>query len=102
MMVLNRISEEEKGQVLLNIGNLNDVPLEAVVQIANKLQKKSRQLPKTVAFSRGGGKDLADLLGEMDAEDVKILDELTALNPIYPYWMLQFTAMDRANGDFFL
>jgi flagellar motor switch protein FliG len=69
MMVLNRISEEEKGQVLLNIGNLNDVPLEAVVQIANKLQKKSKQLPKTVAFSRGGGKDLADLLGEMKAED---------------------------------
>ena len=69
MLVLNRISEEEKGQVLLNIGNLNDVPLEAVVQIANKLQKKARQLPKTVAFSRGGGKDLADLLGEMEAED---------------------------------
>ena len=69
MLVLNRISEEEKGQVLLNIGNLDDVPLEAVVQIANKLQKKARQLPKTVAFSRGGGKDLADLLGEMEAED---------------------------------
>ena len=69
MLVLNRISEEEKGQVLLRIGNLDDVPLEAVVQIANKLQKKSKQLPKTVAFSRGGGKDLADLLGEMSAED---------------------------------
>ena len=69
MIVLNRISEEEKGQVLLNIGNLDDVPLEAVVQIANNLQKKSKQLPKTVAFSRGGGKDLADLLGEMDAKD---------------------------------
>ena len=69
MMVLNRISEEEKGQVLLNIGNLNDVPLEAVVQIANKLQKKAKQLPKTIAFSRGGGKDLADILGEMDPKD---------------------------------
>ncbi|MEA1882642.1 MAG: FliG C-terminal domain-containing protein [Candidatus Marinimicrobia bacterium] len=69
MLVLNRISEEEKGQVLLNIGNLNDVPLEAVVQIANKLHKKARQLPKTVAFSRGGGKDLADILGEMDPKD---------------------------------
>ena len=82
MMVLNRISEEEKGQVLLNIGNLNDVPLEAVVQIANKLQKKSRQLPKTVAFSRGGGKDLADLLGEMDAEDEEMfMSNLEQDNP---------------------
>lgn len=82
MMVLNRISEEEKGQVLLNIGNLNDVPLEAVVQIANKLQKKSRQLPKTVAFSRGGGKDLADLLGEMNAEDEEMfMSNLEQDNP---------------------
>ena len=82
MLVLNRISEEEKGQVLLSIGNLDDVPLEAVVQIANKLQKKSRQLPKTVAFSRGGGKDLADLLGEMDAEDEQMfMTNLEQENP---------------------
>ena len=82
MLVLNRISEEEKGQVLLNIGNLDDVPLEAVVQIANKLQKKSRQLPKTVAFSRGGRKDLADLLGEMEAEDEEMfMSNLEQENP---------------------
>ena len=82
MLVLNRISEEEKGQVLLNIGNLDDVPLEAVVQIANKLQKKSRQLPKTVAFSRGGGKELADLLGEMEAEDEEMfMSNLEPENP---------------------
>ena len=82
MLVLNRISEEEKGQVLLSIGNLDDVPLEAVVQIANKLQKKSKQLPKTVAFSRGGGKDLADLLGEMDAkEEEMFMQNLEQDNP---------------------
>ena len=82
MLVLNRISEEEKGQLLLNIGNLDDVPLEAVVQIANKLQKKSRQLPKTVAFSRGGGKDLADLLGEMEADDEQMfMSNLEQENP---------------------
>ena len=82
MLVLNRISEGEKGQVLLNIGNLDDVPLEAVVQIANKLQKKARQLPKTVAFSRGGGKDLADLLGEMEAEDEQMfMSNLEQENP---------------------
>ncbi|GIS47578.1 MAG: hypothetical protein Ct9H90mP20_2480 [Candidatus Neomarinimicrobiota bacterium] len=73
--VLNRLDEAEKREVLLSIGNLNDVPLEAVVQIANKLNKKSKQLPKTVDFSRGGGKDLADLLGEMPAEDEAIFME---------------------------
>ena len=83
MMVLNRISEDEKGQVLLSIGNLNDVPLEAVVQIANKLQKKSKQLPKTVAFSRGGGKDLADILGSMAPEEEEMfMANLEQENPI--------------------
>ena len=72
MKVLSRIDEEEKGRVLLNIGNLNDIPLEAVVQIANRLQKKAKQLPKTVAFSRGGGKDLADILGSMDPEEEEL------------------------------
>ena len=82
MLVLNRIGEEEKGQVLLSIGNLEDEPLEAVVQIANKLQKKSKQLPKTVAFSRGGGKDLADLLGEMNPEEEEMfMQNLEQDNP---------------------
>ena len=57
--VLARLDEAQKREVLVSIGNLNDIPLQAVVQIANKLNKKSKQLPKTVNFSRGGGKDLA-------------------------------------------
>ena len=82
MKVLSRIDEEVKGQVLLNIGNLNDVPLEAVVQIANRLQKKAKQLPKTVAFSRGGGKDLADILGSMDPEEEEMfMTNLEQENP---------------------
>ena len=82
MKVLRRIDEEKKGQVLLSIGNLNDVPLEAVVQIANRLQKKAKQLPKTVAFSRGGGKDLADILGSMDPEEEEMfMTNLEQENP---------------------
>ena len=82
MKVLSRIDEEEKGRVLLNIGNLNDVPLEAVVQIANRLHKKAKQLPKTVAFSRGGGKDLADILGSMDPEEEEMfMTNLEQENP---------------------
>ena len=82
MKVLSRIDEEKKGQVLLSIGNLNDVPLEAVVQIANRLQKKAKQLPKTVAFSRGGGKDLADILGSMNPEEEEMfMTNLEQENP---------------------
>ena len=49
--ILNRLDEAQKREVLVSIGNLNDVPLEAVVQIANKLNKKSKQL-RTDRYSR--------------------------------------------------
>jgi len=42
--ILNRLDEAQKRDVLLSIGNLNDVPLEAVVQIANKLNKNNIDL----------------------------------------------------------
>ena len=82
-VVLSRLDEAQKREVLVSIGNLNDIPLQAVVQIANKLNKKSKQLPKTVNFSRGGGKDLADLLGEMPPEDEAIfMDNLEQEDPV--------------------
>ncbi len=67
--VLDRLGPEEKGRVLIEMGTLDEVPLEAVVSIASELQEKSHFLPKTVDFSRGGGKDVADILGDMDPED---------------------------------
>ena len=67
--VLERLGPEEKGRVLIEMGTLAEVPLEAVVSIASELQEKSHFLPKTVNFSRGGGKDVADILGEMEPDD---------------------------------
>ena len=67
--VLDRLDPEEKGRVLIEMGTLDEVPLEAVVSIASELQEKSHFLPKTVDFSRGGGKDVADILGDMNPDD---------------------------------
>ena len=67
--VLDRLDPEEKGRVLIEMGTLHEMPLEAVVSIASELQEKAHFLPKTVDFSRGGGKDVADILGDMDPED---------------------------------
>lgn len=82
VLVLDRLGAEKKGKVLLQIGELKDIPLEAIVQIANKLKKKSQVLPKTVKFSRGGGKQIADILGEMNPEEEKqFLESLARDNP---------------------
>ena len=67
--VLDRLDPEEKGRVLIEMGTLNEVPLEAIVSVASDLQEKSHFLPKTVAFSRGGGKEVAEMLGEMEPDD---------------------------------
>jgi len=67
--VLDRLSPEEKGRVLIEMGTLNEVPLEAIVSVASDLQEKSHFLPKTVDFSRGGGKEVAEILGEMEPDD---------------------------------
>lgn len=80
--VMARLEGDVRNAVLRNMGNLQDVPLQAIVNIATRLKKNSQVLPKTVEFSRGGGKEVADLLGEMTPEEEKqFLDALTVDDP---------------------
>ena len=71
MSILERMKPEEKGKVLIELGSLQDVPLEAIVEVAGKLKEKASYLPKPVEFSRGGAKEIADLIGEMDADEAE-------------------------------
>ena len=69
MKILERMEPEEKGKTLIELGSLQDIPLEAIIEVAGKLKEKGSYLPKPVEFSRGGAKEIADLIGEMDAEE---------------------------------
>ena len=69
MTILERMEPEEKGKTLIELGSLQDIPLEAIVEVAAKLKDKASYLPKPVEFSRGGAKEIADLIGEMDADE---------------------------------
>lgn len=80
--VIARLEGDVRNAVLRNMGNLQDVPLQAIVNIATRLKKNSQVLPKTVEFSRGGGKEVADLLGEMSPDEEKqFLEALTVDDP---------------------
>lgn len=82
LFVMNRLSPEVKGQVLIQMGNLTGVPLEAVVNVASQLEKKSHLLPRGVDFSRGGGKNVAKILGQMSAEEEeKYLESISRESP---------------------
>lgn len=77
MKVLARLNPETKGNVLMQIGSLNSVPLEGIVNVASQLRTKALYLPKAVEFARGGGKDVADLLGQMSPfEEEQFLDTI--------------------------
>ena len=80
--ILNNLSPESKSNIIMEMGNLNDIPLEAMVNVANDLHKKSKFLPKTVAFSRGGGKEVAEILsGLSPEEETQLLENITRENP---------------------
>lgn len=67
--VLDRLPREVTGRVLIEMGVLHEIPLEGVVSIAAQLEEKSHFLPRGVDFSRGGGKDIAEVLSSMSMEE---------------------------------
>ena len=82
MKVLERLNPETKGQVLMQIGSLQNVPLEGIVNVASELRTKSLYLRKGVEFARGGGKNVADILGQMSPfEEEQFLETITRENP---------------------
>lgn len=82
MKVLSRLNPEVKGNVLMKLGSLNNVPLEGIVNVASQLRTKSLYLPKAVEFTRSGGKDVADILGQMTPfEEEQYLDTISREDP---------------------
>lgn len=80
--VLDRLPTENTGRVLMEMGALHEIPLEGVVNIASQLEEKSHFLPRGVDFSRGGGKDVAELLSSMNpAEEAKYLEAIGRESP---------------------
>ena len=69
MLILDKIDPVEKGDILIELGSLGDIPLEGIIEVAARLHDKSSYLPRTTEFSRGGGKEIAQIIGGMSSED---------------------------------
>ena len=82
MKIIDKVDPKLKGQILLELGSLDDIPLEGVIEVAARMKEKATYLPRTTEFSRGGGKEIADIIGNMDAaEEEKYLQTLQNENP---------------------
>ena len=82
MRFLSKVNVEKQNKIVLQTGELNDIPLEAIIHTANELKKKSAFLPESVKFSRGGGKSISEMLGKMPEDDAKkYLEQMKIDNP---------------------
>ena len=69
MVILNKLEPTLKGEVLIELGSLGDIPLEGIIEVGARLKEKSTYLPRTAEFSRGGAKEIADMLGDMSSKE---------------------------------
>jgi len=94
MTFLAKIDVEKQNKIVIQTGDLKDIPLEAIIHIAKELKKKSTFLPGPVEFSRGGGKSVSEMLGKMPEDDAKKyleqmkLDNPDLLNEVKKYFLL--------------
>ena len=94
MTFLSKVDSEKQNKIVLQTGDLKDIPLEAIIHTAKELKKKSAFLPAPVEFSRGGGKSVADMLAKMSEDDAKNyleqmkLDSPDLLNDVIKYFLL--------------
>ena len=94
MTFLSKVDSEKQNKIVLQTGELKDIPLEAIIHTAKELKKKSAFLPAPVEFSRGGGKSVSDMLAKMSEDDAKNyleqmkLDSPDLLNEVKKYFLL--------------
>ena len=66
---LSKLEADVKNKVIIELGGLTSIPLEAVLTSAKELEKKAAFIPKPKKFKRGGGKSIAAILGKMSEDE---------------------------------
>jgi len=67
--ILNRFDGSAKHNIIVEFAELDDIPLEAVVNTALELKKKISFIPGPKEFTRGGAKSIAGILNQMSMDD---------------------------------
>jgi len=67
--ILNRFDGTAKHNIIIEFAELDDIPLEAVVNTALELKKKTSFIPGPKEFTRGGAKSIAAILNQMSMDD---------------------------------
>jgi flagellar motor switch protein FliG len=76
--LLNRQTIEDRTEILLEMGYIREIPLEAIVTFAGEMKDKASQIPSQSEYSEGGGAAVADVLSTMDSKEQKQFLEFLA------------------------
>ena len=82
MKLLERFDTSIKHSIIMELGNLNEIPLEGVVNVAQELKNKVSFLPGPKEFTRGGAKSIATILNQMGGDEAeRYLEQISTDNP---------------------
>jgi flagellar motor switch protein FliG len=62
--VITRLKKEERGQVIVQLGNINDLPLELIEKVGRTLAAKARDLPDDSAIGFDGVDRVVELISD--------------------------------------
>ncbi|MAJ43150.1 MAG: hypothetical protein CMF96_00210 [Candidatus Marinimicrobia bacterium] len=83
MDVLRRLDKNIRKKVMIEISEINNNPLDAIITLANELEKKSKKLANPTEFKRGGKTSVEDILRELpESEAIEFLSEIEKDNPV--------------------
>ena len=80
--IMNRFNSEMKHSIIMELGKLNEIPLEGIVSVAKELRNKTSFLPSPKEFSRGGPRSIANILNQMGSDEAEqYLEQISTEDP---------------------
>ena len=67
--LIKSMSPEKRADVLVEMGKIEEIPFEAILDFAADLKSKARNIPSHAEYEKGGSAALAKLLGRLDTRE---------------------------------
>lgn len=82
MALMRKFPQKERQQIMVEVAEISKIPLDAVINVANEIEKNTKNLAEPTEYNRGGRKAVGDMLRSLtEAEAVEFLNEIKTTNP---------------------
>ena len=82
MALIRKFPQKERQQIMVEVAEISKIPLDAVINVANEIEKNTKNLAEPTEYNRGGNKAVGDMLRSLtEAEAVEFLNEIKTTNP---------------------